>query len=75
MEFENKTALLTGAATGIGRSLAVALAREGADLALLDIDSERGQETAELVRAYYKIQDPKQRRKFLELLRSMADAS
>jgi len=50
MEFENKTALITGAATGIGRSLAVALAREGTDLALLDIDSERGQETAEWVR-------------------------
>ena len=50
MEFQDKTALITGSATGIGRSLAVALAREGADLALLDIDEERGRETAELVR-------------------------
>jgi NAD(P)-dependent dehydrogenase (short-subunit alcohol dehydrogenase family) len=50
MEFDNKTALITGAATGIGRSLAVGLAREGSDLALLDIDSERGQETVEQVR-------------------------
>lgn len=50
MHFQGKTALITGSATGIGRSLAVALAREGADLALLDIDEERGQETAELVR-------------------------
>ena len=50
MEFQGKTALITGSATGIGRSLAVALAREGADLALLDIDEERGRETAELVR-------------------------
>jgi hypothetical protein len=32
-------------------------------------------ETAELVRAYYRIQDPKQRRRVLELLRSMADGS
>ena len=50
MEFKDKTALITGAATGIGRSLAVALAREGADLALLDIDEENALATAELVR-------------------------
>ncbi len=40
-----------------------------------EADPMANRETAELVRAYYKIQDPKQRRKFLELLRSMADAS
>jgi len=50
MEFRDKTVLITGSATGIGRSLAVALAREGADLALLDIDIENGLATAELVR-------------------------
>lgn len=50
MQFRDKTALITGSATGIGRSLAVALAREGADLALLDIDEKNAQETAELVR-------------------------
>jgi len=32
-------------------------------------------ETANLVRAYYRIEDPKQRRRVLELLRSMADES
>ena len=30
-------------------------------------------ETLELVRAYYRIQDPKQRRKVYELIRSMSD--
>ena len=49
MEFRDTIVLITGAATGIGRSLAVALAREGADLALLDIDEENARETAELV--------------------------
>lgn len=50
MEFRDRTALITGSATGIGRALAVALAREGMDLALLDIDEENGLGTAELVR-------------------------
>jgi NAD(P)-dependent dehydrogenase (short-subunit alcohol dehydrogenase family) len=50
MEFKDKTALITGSATGIGRALAVALAREGADLALLDVDEKNALETAEMVR-------------------------
>ncbi len=33
-----KRALVTGAASGIGRSIALALAREGVDLYLVDID-------------------------------------
>ena len=33
-----KSALITGAAAGIGRGIALALAREGADLYLLDLD-------------------------------------
>jgi NAD(P)-dependent dehydrogenase (short-subunit alcohol dehydrogenase family) len=36
-----KKALVTGAAWGIGRSIALALAREGADLFLLDIEEEK----------------------------------
>jgi len=37
---QHKTVLITGAATGIGRACALAFAREGARLALLDIDHE-----------------------------------
>lgn len=36
-----KKALVTGAASGIGRAIALRLAREGVDVALLDIDASR----------------------------------
>jgi len=39
--FEGKTALITGAAVGIGRAAALELARQGASLVLLDIDEEK----------------------------------
>ena len=37
-----ETALVTGAGSGIGRAIAVALAREGARVVLADIDREKG---------------------------------
>src|SRR5919204_467676 len=36
-----KAALITGGASGIGRALARALAREGADVAIADLDDRR----------------------------------
>lgn len=44
-------ALITGAASGIGRGIAIALAREGARVVLSDIDSKRGQDAAAVLRA------------------------
>jgi NAD(P)-dependent dehydrogenase (short-subunit alcohol dehydrogenase family) len=45
MEIEGKVALVTGAASGIGRASAVALASAGAKVAVVDIDSDGGAET------------------------------
>jgi 3-oxoacyl-[acyl-carrier protein] reductase len=47
-----KRALVTGAASGIGRAIALALAREGADLYLLDIDDDKLAEVVAQASAY-----------------------
>ena len=46
-DFSGKTALITGAARGIGQSIAVKLASQGADLALCDLQADWLSETAE----------------------------
>lgn len=48
---ENKTALVSGAARGIGRAIAEALATEGADLILCDLKAEWLEDTAAAVTA------------------------
>jgi 3-oxoacyl-[acyl-carrier protein] reductase len=49
--FENQTALVTGAGHGIGRALALSLAREGARVLLAEIDPARGEEALAALRA------------------------
>jgi NAD(P)-dependent dehydrogenase (short-subunit alcohol dehydrogenase family) len=49
-DFSGKTAVITGAAGGIGRGLAVAFAREGARVVAVDLDREGLDGTAALVR-------------------------
>lgn len=49
MRINNKTALITGGSSGIGRETAILFAREGARVVVVDINDAQGQETVELI--------------------------
>ena len=49
MRLADRTALVTGAASGIGRAVAVSLARRGCHLALADVNRAGLADTAALV--------------------------
>ncbi|HTO07909.1 MAG TPA: SDR family NAD(P)-dependent oxidoreductase [Myxococcota bacterium] len=51
MKLEGRVAVVTGAASGIGRAVALELARRGCSLALVDVNEAGLQETADRVRA------------------------
>ena len=51
MELTGKVALVTGAAQGIGKAIALLLARNGADLVVWDINLEKAEETAKEIEA------------------------
>ena len=50
-DLTGKKALVTGAAVGIGRGCAVALARAGADVAIVDLNAQAGAKTAGEIRS------------------------
>lgn len=57
MEIKDCAAVVTGAGSGIGRAIALALASEGADLVAADINNERLEEVCREIRGLnrYKV--------------------
>jgi NAD(P)-dependent dehydrogenase (short-subunit alcohol dehydrogenase family) len=51
MKLQKRVAIITGAASGIGRASAIAFAREGARVVAVDIDKRNGEETAAMIAA------------------------
>jgi L-rhamnose 1-dehydrogenase len=51
MRLQGKTAIVTGAARGIGRAIAVRFGQEGANVAVVDLRQKEGRETVRLIEA------------------------
>ncbi len=51
MKLEGKNALITGGAQGIGKSIALAMAKEGAGIGIADVNLESAQATANEIKA------------------------
>ena len=79
MRLKDKVAIVTGAARGIGRAIALRLAQEGADVAVVDVREEEGRQTAQAVeacgrRALYVYADVTQPAEVEQMVQATLDA-
>jgi 3-hydroxybutyrate dehydrogenase len=51
MKLKEKSAIITGAASGIGKEIALVFAREGANVAIADLNKDAADATANEIRA------------------------
>jgi NAD(P)-dependent dehydrogenase (short-subunit alcohol dehydrogenase family) len=75
MRLQGRVAIVTGAASGIGRATALALAKEGAAVLATDIDDAGGKETVASITAaggtaIYRHQDVKSEPEWIEVVRT-----
>ena len=61
--FDNKTAIITGAASGLGAGIASVLAKQGANISLIDIDSDKLKKTTDVISNFGTNYKNKDRRK------------
>lgn len=52
MRLKGKVGIVTGSASGIGKGIALAMAKEGAHIVIVDINEEKGKETLEAINQY-----------------------
>ncbi|HLR68244.1 SDR family NAD(P)-dependent oxidoreductase [Virgibacillus alimentarius] len=52
MRLQGKVGIVTGSASGIGRGIALAMAKEGAHIVIVDVNEEKGKETLAEVNKY-----------------------
>lgn len=53
-DLQNRIAVVTGAGSGLGRNIAIGIARGGANVALIDIDTDAAKQTAEIIKSEKK---------------------
>lgn len=52
MRLKNKVAIVTGAASGIGKEIALVYAKEGAQVAIVDLNITQAHSVAEEIRSH-----------------------
>lgn len=52
MKLQGKVGIITGSASGIGKGMALAMAKEGAHIAIVDVNEEKGKETLAEINQY-----------------------